>query len=81
MLLRAELRADADCRRALADFDTVLAQAPSASLDERALFGRAGCRLREGDGPGAESDLRTYLARYPAGRFADQARARLARRP
>jgi hypothetical protein len=79
LLLRAEIRADSDCPRAIADFDKVLAKRAAPAIDERALYGRAACRLRTGDGPGAEADLRTYLARYPAGRFADEVRARLPR--
>jgi hypothetical protein len=79
LLLRAEMGADSDCARALADFDRVLAKRAAPAIDERALYGRAACRLRMGDGPGAEADLRTYLARYPTGRFADEVRARLPR--
>lgn len=78
-LLRAELLADGDCVRALLDFDALLAGALSQPLAERALHGRAGCRLRIGDVDGARGDLQTYLVRYPEGRFAASARARLKR--
>jgi TolA-binding protein len=73
-LVRAELYAERDCRQALADFDAVLASGSS----ERALYGRAGCRLRSGDSAGGQADLRSYLERFPSGRFASQVRARLA---
>ena len=76
-LVRAELMATRDCRRANLDFDRVLATHPPAGLEERALYGRASCRLGMGDVSGGEGDLRTYLVRYPRGRFAEQARARL----
>ncbi|HYJ10618.1 MAG TPA: hypothetical protein VEX18_16460 [Polyangiaceae bacterium] len=75
-LLRAELYAERDCREALADFDAVLAAAP-APLSERALYGRATCRLRAGDTAGGRADLDRYLARFPSGRFAPQVRQRL----
>jgi hypothetical protein len=77
-LVRAELYAERDCRRALADFNTVLAVPASAGLTERALYGRAGCSLRLGNAVAARADLTAYLARYPGGRFAGQVRARLA---
>ena len=76
-LVRAELLATRDCGRANQDFDRVLAAHPPTSLDERALFGRASCRLGLGDAAGGQADLRTYLLRYPHGRFAAAARERL----
>jgi outer membrane protein assembly factor BamD (BamD/ComL family) len=75
-LLRGELYAERDCRKALADFDAVLASAP-APLSERALYGRATCRLHSGDAAGARVDLDQYLTRFPNGRFAEQVRERL----
>lgn len=76
-LLRGELYAERDCRKALADFDAVLAAAPPP-LGERALYGRATCRLRSGDAAGGRADLDRYLKRFPDGRFAQQVRDRLA---
>jgi hypothetical protein len=73
-VVRAELYAERDCARATRDFDHVLAASPPASLDERALYGRASCRTRLGDGEGARADLERYLTRYPSGRFAARAR-------
>jgi tetratricopeptide (TPR) repeat protein len=75
-LLRGELYAERDCRKALADFDAVLAAAP-APLSERALYGRATCRLRSGDAAGGRADLDQYLTRFPSGRFAPQVRQHL----
>jgi hypothetical protein len=77
LVARAELRAEKGRRgAALNDFNSLLtADAPSDSVTERALFGRATCRAQRGDGAGARSDLEHYLARFPKGRFADQARA------
>jgi hypothetical protein len=77
-LLRAELNAERDCARALADFDAVLGATASGPLAERALFGRAGCQLRLGRAAAGRADLESYAARFPSGRFAEQVQARLA---
>jgi hypothetical protein len=76
-LLRAELHGERNCQKALPDFDAVLAASAPAPLAERALYGRATCRLRLGDSTGARSDLKRYLTRFPNGRFATQVRARV----
>lgn len=76
-LLRGELYAERDCNKALADFDAVLAGSAPVTLAERALYGRATCRLRSGDDAAARVDLRAYLSRFPNGRFAEQVRERL----
>ncbi len=76
-LLRAELRGKTSCARALPDFDAVVAQAGPPTLAERALYGRATCRLRAGDEAGARRDLAEYVRRFPGGRFASLARARM----
>ncbi len=73
LLVRAELRAELNrCSDALGDFSSALAQSPRDSVDERALFGRATCRSRIGDASGARSDLDSYAARFPHGRFQSQ---------
>jgi TolA-binding protein len=80
VVLRAELAADADdCAAATAGFDRTLAGAASPGLEERALYGRASCRLRAGQKSAARADLERYLHRFPQGRYATHARALLAR--
>jgi TolA-binding protein len=72
-LIRGELRARTDCGRAEPDFTAVLARAPAAPLEERALYGRASCRSAQGDAGGAANDLRAYVGRFPHGAHADWA--------
>jgi tetratricopeptide (TPR) repeat protein len=79
LLARAELRAHEGRRaEAIADFDRVLQGVVDANtaidpashawqIAERALYGRAVCRLRGGDLGGARVDLRAYLERFPRG--------------
>jgi tetratricopeptide (TPR) repeat protein len=76
-VLRGELRAQRDPASAVADFDRALAAELSPELAERALFGRAGSHLRLGDETRGRADLEAYLARFPNGRFANDARRRL----
>lgn len=74
-LKRAELRSESGrCADALADFTAVLAEGGTPSISERALFGRAVCRVRMGDAIGARKDAETYLQKHPSGRFANEAR-------
>jgi hypothetical protein len=73
-LIRGELAAATDCEGAVVDFDRVLADQATPALAERALYGRAACRLRLGDRAGATRDLGEYLRRFPAGRFVAEAR-------
>jgi tetratricopeptide (TPR) repeat protein len=69
-LARAELLAEQGrCAEALADFDDLMSSGGDDEVGERALYGRAGCRLRSGQTAGAREDLRRYLELYPAGRF------------
>lgn len=75
--LRGELQSTGGCGGAIADFTQVLNSRAPGPLAERALYGRAACRLRRGDTPGGTRDLATYLSRFPAGRFASEARAAL----
>ena len=66
LLTRAELRAAAGrCAESLADFDLVLAH--SLRTDEQALYGRAVCRGRIGDKPGAQADFALYRRQFPKG--------------
>ena len=77
-LIRAELRASADCARALTDFDALVTQTLAAPLMERALYGRAACELQVGDRTHAERDFKQYLTRFPQGRFAARIQSQLA---
>lgn len=74
-VIRGEMRSARRCAQAIDDFTQVLAATPPAPLAERALYGRAACRVRQGDSEGAARDLTAYLRRFPAGRFAADARA------
>jgi TolA-binding protein len=78
---RGELRAGAGrCREAVADFDAVLAdEAAADDATERALYQRGACHSRLGDSDSARVDLQDYVARFPAGRYAERARAALGR--
>jgi hypothetical protein len=79
---RADLRAEAGrCQEALGDFEALLAGdgAASDAVAERALFGRASCRARQGDVTASRADLQRYLVRFPNGAFAARARAALTR--
>ena len=66
---RGELRSLAGrCVEALPDFEVVLRSAGARSDDRaRALYGRASCRARTGDGVGAEQDRERYLKEFPEG--------------
>ncbi|MDX2020447.1 MAG: hypothetical protein SF187_09400 [Deltaproteobacteria bacterium] len=55
------------CEQAMVEFDTVIAESVQDVFDERALYGRASCRLESGDVAGARSDLARYLERHPKG--------------
>jgi hypothetical protein len=79
LVARAELRLDKGRRgAALHDFDRLLAGSDKAdAVAERARFGRANCRAQMGDAEGARSDLEAYLAAFPEGRFAAEARTTL----
>ena len=73
-LIRGELRARTDCEAGEADFTAVLARVRTAALEERALYGRAACRSKQGNVAGAANDLRQYVDRFPNGPHADWAR-------
>jgi hypothetical protein len=77
-LLRAELvKERGDCTAAMATFDQVLDEGP-ASLAERALWDRAGCRAAMGKSEESRADLEQYLRLFPKGVFAKKVRAALA---
>jgi TolA-binding protein len=73
-VIRGELRAGSNCVRAEEDFGAVLGRAADGPLAERALYGRAVCRVKRGDHAAAAADMRTYLARFPTGVHAAWAR-------
>jgi tetratricopeptide (TPR) repeat protein len=76
-VLRGELRLRTGRVQAAADdFEIALGEGPADQLGERALYGRASCRSRQGDDAGARADLRLYLARHPQGARAAEIRAR-----
>jgi hypothetical protein len=81
-VLRGELRAKRGrCLEAIDDFSAILSTG-RPDLDERALFGRSGCRARMGDVIGARADLDAYATLFPHGRFIDAVhKARLSRTP
>lgn len=76
-LIRAELATDKDCAAALADYRIVWDAHPEGTWGERALWGQAVCAARLGDEPRARLDLTRYLAQFPDGPHAGEARARL----
>ncbi len=80
LVVRAELRAATDCRRAVEDFNVALGRSPDAKLLERILYGRGACRTKLRDLVGADDDLRRYLERFPEGAHADWARRWVASR-
>ena len=77
-VLRGDLLAqDGRYRDAIAAYDEVLATAPPQAVVERALYGRASTLGHLGDAAGSRADLKSYLDRYPQGRFASEARRAL----
>jgi hypothetical protein len=76
-VLRGELRARRDPKKALLDFDRAIAMELTPELEERALYGRAASRLRIGDETGGRADLQQYVTRHPSGRFVEEAKRRL----
>jgi hypothetical protein len=76
-VLRGELRgASGRCGQAVTDLGAALDGSGDA-LEERALWGRASCRSRSGDSPGARADLGQIITRFPQGNFATKARQAL----
>ena len=79
---RGELLLERDrCADAVRDFDAVLAARDGDPAGGRALYGRASCRLRGGDVPGARADLTRYLSLHADGPSAAAARRALVALP
>jgi len=76
-LIRAELATDQDCAAALDDYRIVWNAHPEGRWGERALWGQAVCAARLGDEPRARVVLTRYLAQFPDGPHAGEARDRL----
>lgn len=74
LVIRGELRARRDPAGAIRDFELALGRPAPAPLEERALYGRAVSRRRQGDEKGARADAARYLTRFPEGRFASTVR-------
>jgi hypothetical protein len=70
LVVRGELRARQDCRRAIGDFKSALSAVASGPLAERALYGLATCLYEQGDEAAAARASADYLRRFPGGRFA-----------
>jgi hypothetical protein len=80
LVARGELRAEAGrCQTSVSDFTAVIEADRRDAFEERALQGRATCRLRLGNRSGARSDMERYLVLYPAGRFAVETQRALGR--
>jgi hypothetical protein len=76
---RGELRAELGrCPDALRDFELLLSSDHRDEYAERALYGRAACRARNGDTTRVRADLTLYQSLYPNGRFAAEVRRLLA---
>lgn len=82
-VVRGELRAAGGrCGEAIGDFSWTLSHQPTASMAERALYGRAACRAKLHDTDAAHADYQEYVQRFPNGKFTAAAQAaagRLAR--
>jgi hypothetical protein len=62
------------CTEAIAAFTHAMEGSVPAPIIERALYGRARCRLTLGEQDAGRQDLRTYILKFPQGRFAGEAR-------
>lgn len=76
-LIRAELATGRDCAAALDDYQIVWSAHPEGTWGERALWGQAVCAARLGDEARARIHLTRYLAQFPDGPHAEEARGRL----
>ncbi|MGC4116260.1 MAG: FecR domain-containing protein [Myxococcales bacterium] len=76
--IRADLERDSgDCAAALADYQRLLDANPRGAEAEEAWFGAALCDARLGHAAAARERLLRYLDRFPAGKFAAQAKETL----
>ncbi|HEY0706201.1 MAG TPA: hypothetical protein VGG33_05355 [Polyangia bacterium] len=76
-VLRGELRLGRERHRdAIADFSAILAANDRDPAAERALYGRAIARAAIGDEVGAQTDVASYLARFPRTARAEELRRR-----
>lgn len=79
-VVRGELRAAGGrCGEAIGDFSWTLSHQPTASMAERALYGRAACRAKLHDTDGAHADYQDYIGRFPNGKFSAAAQAAASR--
>ncbi|MGQ0507071.1 MAG: tetratricopeptide repeat protein [Myxococcaceae bacterium] len=79
-VLRAELLSELGRpKEALPILDSLLRTPLAPTVEERAWVARATARKAIGQLQGARQDLRRYLERFPAGRFAQAARTSLSR--
>lgn len=79
-VVRGELRAAGGrCGEAIGDFSWTLSHQPTASMAERALYGRAACRAKLHDTDGAHADYQDYIQRFPGGKFSAAAQAATSR--
>jgi TolA-binding protein len=79
LVARAELRAQAGRHsEAVRDFGLLLSGSSTRdAISERALYGRATSRAKNGDWDGARRDFERYLTEFPQGRFLREARSAL----
>ncbi len=68
-----QLENEGHCAEAIGIFSAMTGQPGNDPLVERALIGRARCRLDLGQNADAVRDLKGYLSRFPSGEFATEA--------
>jgi hypothetical protein len=79
LVLRGELRLEASRVQDACDDFTAALTGTNDTLEARALYGRAACRIRLGDRDGGRRDLEEYVRRFPDGKSAGEARTALGR--
>lgn len=68
-----QLAEKGDCRKAILEYEELLAQFPPPEIAERARFSRSRCRVRLHDWDLAISELEDFIDTYPAGDLTDDA--------